>query len=128
MPPSYYLPAGSLHFYFFFFPTMIMADWTAKLTMVGAFFMGPVFTQLLAARHMGTYSWEWPATWCYLSVGQCAIALAIEFGVAMWEAKSDKPNGIKQRLVHDDATGSAADGITSDAKATIEKRIRVKCN
>jgi hypothetical protein len=22
---------------------------------------------------------EWPATWCYLSVGQCFVGLAIEF-------------------------------------------------
>jgi hypothetical protein len=47
------------HFFFFFAPTMIMANNLARLILCMAFFTGPVFTQMLAARHMDTYKFEW---------------------------------------------------------------------
>lgn len=46
---------GFLHFFFFFFPSWIMGNVEAKVTMVLAFFTGPVLTQLLAAQYMDTY-------------------------------------------------------------------------
>jgi hypothetical protein len=51
------LPAcsGFTHFFFFFFPTWIMGNTEARLTMVAAFFTGPVLTQLIAAQNMATY-------------------------------------------------------------------------
>ena len=130
LPPSYYLPSGSLHFYFFFLPTMIMANWSAKLSMVGAFFMGPVFTQILAARHMDTYSWEWPATWCYMSVAQCAIALAVEFVVAVWsEKKFVETSETKPHKAHDAVVAAVNAGFGSDARAVVSARtIHAKCN
>jgi hypothetical protein len=38
---------------------MIMANNLARSIMALAFFTGPVFTQLLAARYMDTYKFEW---------------------------------------------------------------------
>lgn len=46
---------GFLHFFFFFFPSWIMGNLEAKVTMILAFFTGPVLTQLLAAQYMDTY-------------------------------------------------------------------------
>lgn len=90
LPPSYYLPNSFTHFFFFFFPTAIMGNLTARLTMLAAFFTGPVFTQMLAARHMATYKFEWPATWCYMSVGQCFVGLAMEFYQLYSERKQQR--------------------------------------
>jgi hypothetical protein len=50
------MPCSScVHFLFFFFPTMIMGNWEAKLTMGLAFLTGPLLTQLLAAQYPATY-------------------------------------------------------------------------
>lgn len=54
LPPSCCC-SGFTHFLFFFFPAIIMGNMAARLIMLGALFTGPVFTQLLAARHMDTY-------------------------------------------------------------------------
>ncbi|WIA21843.1 hypothetical protein OEZ85_004219 [Tetradesmus obliquus] len=49
----------NMHFFFFFAPTLIMANNLARVIMGMAFFTGPVFTMALAARHMDTYKFEW---------------------------------------------------------------------
>lgn len=46
---------------------------------------------------------EWPATWCYLSVGQCFVGLAVEF-YSMYKQR-------KQAA----ATGAAVNGYGKSA-------------
>lgn len=98
---------------------MLMSNWTARFTMIAALFTGPVFTQVLATRNMSTYSWEWPATWCYMSVGQCVVALTLELVDMMRkegnEAKEIK-NDSKERMI------APAGAVTSDAKAVVNSR------
>lgn len=44
-----------VHFMMFFFPTMIMGNWEARVTMILAFLTGPLFTQMMAAQYPATY-------------------------------------------------------------------------
>lgn len=59
LPPSYYLPHGSIHFLFFFFPTLLMSNNISRLSMTSALFIGPVMNQLLAMRDPATYKFTW---------------------------------------------------------------------
>ncbi|WIA42296.1 hypothetical protein OEZ86_008310 [Tetradesmus obliquus] len=105
MPPSYFLPNSFLHFFFFFAPTLIMANNLARAIMGMAFITGPVFTMALAARHMDTYKFEWPATWCYMSVAQCAIALSLE----LWAIyKLESRSSLRTMLLSGSSTPSTA--------------------
>lgn len=38
----------------------------------------PLACLFLCPRDPATYKYTWPATWCFLSVSQCAVALALE--------------------------------------------------
>lgn len=108
------LHSSFTHFFFFFFPTAIMGNTMARLTMLAAFVTGPVFTQMLAARHMATYSFEWPATWCYMSVGQCFVGLAME----AWQIHLERKQGPSAECTTKSAAAAGAgvngSGVSKD--------------
>lgn len=100
LPPSYFIPSGYVHWFFFTVPGLLAGGARARLSLVAALLTGPLVTMTLAARYPSSYGNEWPATWCWLSVAQCCLALGFEMLVGASAASIAAGKGRKA------ATGS----------------------